>query len=221
MSERIRAQPGPWFREHWRQVRAGLRGSSRRPSRSLLNPLQRTVHVHRPQHPPFASTEARCISQALKRCSASFRSTARLQWKERPGHPGRARRFLVKWTIVQHTRRLTLDIILNSSPKETELFVAMQERHPFPSSVSIHHPAPPKKKKKNPERSNFLLLGYPFKSSVLSQVISFLKKSVFNLRKSQGPSICNVKLGWLLELRMALFTAERPSTWDFSGNFLH
>ena len=102
---------------------------------------------------------------------------------------------------VQHARRMTLDSIPNSSPKETEQFAALQEGAPSPvpfQSASL----PRQKKKKNPERSNFLLLGYPFKSSVLShQVISFLFffKSVFNLQMSQGPSMGRVTLGWLLE----------------------
>lgn len=66
---------------------------------------------------------------------------------------GRVGKFLVKWTIVQYGLRLERHIIRNSSPKETEQFVTMQETR----ILAVQFQS---KKIKNPERSDFLFLWY-------------------------------------------------------------
>lgn len=141
---------------------------------SLPNPLQRTAHRHRRQRPPLTSTEARCIPQALKALLCVFLEHSTSPVERMAWSPGQRQQIPRKMNSCATRHRLTPDIILNSSPKETEPFVAVQEGAPSPGP--FQSTTLPCQKKKNPERSNFLLLGYPFKSSVLShQVILFLK----------------------------------------------
>lgn len=97
-----------------------------------------STHIHGSQMHPSGTEALLCVF-----LEHSTSPVERMAWS-----PGQRQQIPRKMNSCATRHRLTPDIILNSSPKETEPFVAIQERRPFPRSISIHHPALPKKKKK-------------------------------------------------------------------------